>query len=101
MKYLVLSDLDGGPSVVVFCAAPLTHRMLADSLGPRFVPVSGGFCEPDWKNPGTWCVFGYSESLRLEPAAGDELLIQAAARATARMGAPWPKAPAVNVLPYA
>ena len=88
MKYLVLSDQQKrSPSVVVFCSAPMTHRTLAESLAPRYLPVSGGFCEPDWKEPGKWCVFGFSESLHLRPASGDELLIQAAARATARMGA--------------
>lgn len=89
MKYVVLQERTTlGLKTVVFGVAPVTHRQLAAGFAATHLPVSAGFCAP--AAAGRWQVFGASSSLDLKPAAGDDLLIQATTRATARMGHPYP-----------
>lgn len=89
MKYVVLRERNSlGLVAVVFGVAPLSHKDLADAFARTHGPISAGFCSP--QPTGRWRVFGFSSSLNLKPAAGDDLLIEASARATARIGEPHP-----------
>lgn len=89
MKYVILQDLKTGFRTPVLCTAPMSHEQLAGAFKSTHKPVSAGFCEPLGAIDGRFRVFGYSDSLRLSPVAGDAPLIEAMTRATLRV-APAP-----------
>jgi hypothetical protein len=87
VKYVILRNTaePALPYLVIMGAAPITHLALAQAFAPTYEAVSAGFTEPEpGGTPGRWRTFGHSVSLRLGPAPGDAILIQAYARATAR-----------------
>jgi hypothetical protein len=82
MKYVVLHPRENGMTQVVFCVAPLTHAELAGAFAATHKPVSAGFC--GFGEDSAVRVYGRSESLKLEPAPGDALLISTMVGATER-----------------